>query len=70
MTSKVVGGLQDPSHSMTIEVQVDHRRTLGTFAIAAIAFSAACSSPLGIEGAVGTGGAFGCILMILVGLVL
>lgn len=50
-----------------VETGTPHR-LLGAVAIAAITFSNVCGSPLGIEGAVGAGGAFGCVMMLLAGL--
>lgn len=45
-------------------------RLLGTLAIAAVTFSQVCGSPLGIEAAVGAGGAYGFIIALVLGMVI
>ena len=53
--------------SASVDPASSHR-TLGAIAIAAITFSLVCGSPVGIEGAVGAGGAFGFALMLVFGM--
>jgi len=45
---------------------VTHQRTLGALAIALLTFANVAGSPIGIEDAVGAGGAFGCVVLIFI----